>query len=43
MLPGGLEHRTEAAYREQGIKISVEQEERLRELGAESGVAIPWD
>jgi L-2-hydroxycarboxylate dehydrogenase (NAD+) len=42
LLPGGVEHRLEKTYGEEGIKIGAEQEDGLKELAEEFEVEIPW-
>ena len=42
MLPGSIEDRREAMYREDGIPFSDGHRKRLSEVGAEFGVAPPW-
>lgn len=42
MLPGAIEERREAAYREQGIPVGDGHRKGLSDLGAEFGVAPPW-
>jgi LDH2 family malate/lactate/ureidoglycolate dehydrogenase len=41
-LPGAVEHRLEAEYRAEGIKMGAQEQERLAEVGGNLGVAIPW-
>jgi LDH2 family malate/lactate/ureidoglycolate dehydrogenase len=41
-LPGGVEAARERAYREQGIPVGPEHQERLQELADEFGLQTPW-
>ena len=41
-LPGAIEHRLEAEYRAEGIKMDRQEKERLTEVGNDLGVEIPW-
>ena len=41
-LPGTVEHRLEAEYRVEGIKMGRQEQERLTEVGHDLGVEIPW-
>jgi LDH2 family malate/lactate/ureidoglycolate dehydrogenase len=41
-LPGGVEAARERAYREQGIPVGPEHQERLQGLADELGVQAPW-
>lgn len=41
-LPGGVEAARERAYREQGIPVGPEHQERLEGLADELGVPVPW-
>jgi len=41
-LPGAIEHRLEAEYRAEGIKMDRQEKKRLTEVGNDLGVEIPW-
>lgn len=41
-LPGTMEHRLEAKYRETGIRMGATELERLTELARDLGIAAPW-
>jgi L-2-hydroxycarboxylate dehydrogenase (NAD+) len=41
-LPGGVEAARERAYREEGIPVGPEHQERLQELADELGLKAPW-
>lgn len=41
-LPGTMEHRLEAAYRDEGIRMGSTEIERLTQLATELGIATPW-
>jgi LDH2 family malate/lactate/ureidoglycolate dehydrogenase len=41
-LPGGVEAARERVYREQGIPIGAEHQERLQELADELELEVPW-
>lgn len=41
-LPGAIEHRLEEAYRDQGIKMARQDQERLTEVGQGLGVTAHW-
>jgi len=41
-LPGGVEAARERAYREQGIPVGPEHQERLEEIADELGLGVPW-
>ena len=41
-LPGAVEHRLEAEYSAEGIKMGPQEKERLTEVGRDFGVETPW-
>ena len=41
-LPGGVEAARERAYREEGVPVGAEHQERLEGLARELGLSVPW-
>ena len=41
-LPGGVEAAREREYREQGVPVGLEHQQKLQELAKELGIEKPW-